>query len=419
MDRIARYLQHDPPALGPALARFRELARSRLDDWELRDGGSLSDGFVKRLQDGSPPTPAELEASPLSWLKAIDRELFDTTAPGAKTPGTPVFDGDDKHWVVRRVRDSTGLNARKCKPGYYTPWHHVLSACIEGIPTQVRSVPHDTARACAQIVGKNAFKIAIARFEDGVVETFSQFEDINLFRMEGFDRPQTRLQSALDALSKACLEAVDCLIFPELTFTPDIARSFAEHLLDSALKFVPNLPPLVVLGSYHEATRTIERPDTRNRALLLAHDGSRLMCFDKRSKVLFKFEPDGPDWAEALAPCETPYELLPLDAGLVGLAICKDLFDGSISDLLRKLDLDWLLVPSMSDKLTQHEGKTKQLHHQSGTVSIVANQAMPGQAGGKSYPCGYVQQGPSPEPCADPFTIVTLSLAASRLRIVK
>jgi hypothetical protein len=42
------------------------------------------------------------------------------------------------------------------------------------------------------------------------------------------------------------------------------------------------------------------------------------MCFDKRSKVLFKFEPDGPDWAEALAPCETPYELLPLDAGLVG-----------------------------------------------------------------------------------------------------
>jgi hypothetical protein len=257
---------------------------------------------------------------------------------------------------VRRVRPGTGFNSRKCKPGYYTPWHHVLSACIEGIPTQVRSVPHDTARACAQIVSKNAFKVAIARFEDGVVETFSQFEDIKLFRMEGLDNPRTRLQSALDA-SKACLEAVDCLIFPELTFTPDIARSFAEHLLDSALTSVPNLPPLVVLGSYHEATRTIERPDTRNRALLLAHDGSQLMCFDKRSKVLFKFEPDGPDWAEALAPCETPYELLPLDAGLVGLAICKDLFDGSISDLLRKLDLDWLLVPSMSDKLTQHEGR--------------------------------------------------------------
>ena len=419
MERIVKYLEQDPPALRPALARFRELAKERLAEWELRDIGESADDCIQQLQNGSPPSTAELEAAPLSWLKAVDQELFDTATPGECSPGTPVLDGDNEHWVVRRTRPGTGFNARRGKPGHYTPWHHVLSACIEGIPTQVRSVPHDTARACTRIVDNNAFKVAIARFEDGAGETFRKFDATKHFRMEALNTPQARLQSALDALTKACDEQVDCLIFPELTFTRGIAQAFAEHLFDASLEPASNLPPLVVIGSYHEATHTIDKPHTRNRALLLAHDGSQLMCHDKRSKVLFKFEPDGPDWEEALAPCETPYELLPLDAGLVGLAICKDLFDGPVSKLLYDLDLDWLLVPSMSDKLTEHQTKTGQLRKQSGTVSIVANQAMPGHTSGTPYPCGYVQQGPKPDPCTNPLTIVSIPLAAHRLRLVK
>lgn len=145
------------------------------------------------------------------------------------------------------------------------------------------------------------------------------------------------------------------------------------------------------------------------------------MRADKRSKVLFKFDPAGPDWGEALLPCDTPFTVLPLEAGLVGLVICKDVFEAPISELLHRLDLDWLLVPSMTDKLGNHHKKTEDLHKQSGTVSVVANQAMPGgQHAADAYPFGYVQRSAVDfQSCADLITVVEVGLPGAKLRIVK
>lgn len=327
-----------------------------------------------------------------------------------------MFDGEDKHWIVRRALPGNGFNFRKGKIGHFTPFHHVLPATLIDIPTEVRGMPQGTAKACQRILRNQAFRLAVVRFEDDAVEILTKFSATELFRMDGLDSPQVRLKSALDAFTTACDQQVDCLIFPELTFTPEIAHQFAEDLLDATLAGPHHhLPALIVLGSYHEPTQSTEQPDTRNRAILLAQDGSRLMHFDKRSEVLFKFEPDGADWVEALSPCDTPYQLLPLEIGLLGLAICKDLFDGPISELLRSIDLDWLLVPSMSNKLNQHQTKTRQLHNQSGTVSVIANQIMPGGDGDGDYPFGYIQQGADPQPCPNPIEIVDIPLRTEHM----
>lgn len=342
---------------------------------------------------------------------AIDQELYETSAPGARRADTPVFDGDEQHWIIRRTSLGCGYSSRLGALGHYLTHHHVLPGRVGRTPTKAVSVPQDTVTGCQSIFERQTFKVAVARFNDSVTETLTRFDKVRHFRMTGVDHPESRLASILAALDTACDASADCIVFPELTSTPEIARCLAEHLLDEALKPARRrLPTLIALGSYHEPTLTDDQPHTRNRAVLLSHDGTRLMHFDKRCKVLFKFEPGGPDWAEALTPCDTPYELLPLEVGLVGLAICKDLFDGPISELLRSIDLDWLLVPSMSNKLNQHQIKTRQLHNQSGTVSVIANQVMPGSNGDDDYPFGYIQQGADPQPCPNPIEIVDIPL---------
>ena len=227
-----------------------------------------------------------------------------------------------------------------------TAWHHVLSACIEGIPTQVRcsSTPSQPAR---KLSVKTPSKVAIARFEDGRQNFSPVRRHQSLFPHGAFDR-QTRLQSALDAPSQRPASKQSVPV-PELTFTPDIAA----RLPSTCSTLLSSLFPTCRRwwsGATAKPRVPSEQPDTRNRALLLAHDGSQLMLRQAQQGAL-QVQPDGPDWANpdlrnALKlPCPLP------TPGWVGLAICKDLFDGSISDLLHaKLDLDWLLVPSMSDK---------------------------------------------------------------------
>lgn len=415
MDRIAQYLQTDPPSLASALARFCQLARAHLGAWELSADKLSIETCISRLRDNQVPTSLELLESPRAWLKAIDQELYETSAPGAWRADTAVFDGDEQHWIIRRTSSGSGFNTRLGALGHYLTNHHVVPAHVGGTPTKAVSVPQATATACKSALEHGAFKIAVVRFDDYVKETLACFDAVHHFRMTGVDRPDSRLASILGALNAARDANVDCIVFPELTTTPEIARRIAEHLLDEAVENSRRLPPLIVLGSYHEPTQGPDQPHTRNRAILLAHDGAQLMHFDKRRKVLFKFEPDGPDWGEALSPCDTPYQLLPLEIGLLGLAICKDLFDGPISELLRAIDLDWLLVPSMSNKLNQHQTKTKQLHNQSGTVSVIANQIMPGSNGDGDYPFGYIQQGADPQPCPNPIEIVDIPLRTEEM----
>jgi hypothetical protein len=50
----------------------------------------------------------------------------------------------------------------------------------------------------------------------------------------------------------------------------------------------------------------------------------------------------------------------------------------------------------MSNKLNQHQIKTRQLHNQSGTVSVIANQVMPGSNGDDDYPFGYISRAQIP-----------------------
>lgn len=264
MEQIARYLQADPPLLGPALARLCQLARAQLGHWDLHADALPHAACLERLQRGAPPTAAELAESPRAWLGAIDEELSTLTAPGARRPETPVFDCDDAHWIIRRSHLPAGYNARPGALSHHLAYHHVLPARIVDIPTRAAAVPHATAAACQSMLDKGRFTFAVVRFDDGVAEELVRFPAITHFRMGGLDKPDLRLASAIDALQAARDAKADCLVFPELTFTPALARAFAEQLLDAALAHTANLPPLIVLGSYHQATGDDDQPPTRN-----------------------------------------------------------------------------------------------------------------------------------------------------------
>lgn len=75
MEQITRYLQTDPPLLGPALARLCQIARAQLGNWDLKADAQPQAACLARLQNGASPTAADLAESPRAWLGAIDEEL--------------------------------------------------------------------------------------------------------------------------------------------------------------------------------------------------------------------------------------------------------------------------------------------------------------------------------------------------------
>jgi len=112
----------------------------------------------------------------------------------------------------------------------------------------------------------------------------------------------------------------------------------------------------------------------------------------------------------------TPLTCLSTPIGLVGMTICRDLFMGSSAAVLQSLPLDWLLVPSMSDKLGLHKMAAKTIHDTRGTVIAVANQQMPDA---QDFDQGFVHHDKYEEGKPG-LTIITVQYSPdSHLRLVK
>ena len=402
MEKVSEYLRQS--LLGPALARLCRLAT------EIGPGGIQCIGeweqqppveekiCLKALRDGTIVTPDKLGSAPLAWLRAIDLFLYEERSARINSR---VSDGGRRFWLVRRTAAGVRRGYRERQLGnlfHHLRYHHVFPASIDGIATEVAPVPEATAAACAAIISRRSLKVAVARFEDKVKERFTKDHSCNHFHLNGLDTIESRKSSAQAAIALARKNRADLLVFPELTLPSKLQHALAEQLMDEAADPDAHQIPFILLGSFHEAL------DGKliNRARLVSQDGSNLLLTDKRFKVTFRFD-DGPEeWGEALQAAPVPFGVLPLDIGLLATTICKDAFDGPIPPVVLAIGPDWLLIPSMTNHLGPHRQKTADLRRGFGTVSIVANQPMPGcTREGADFPHGYIEGPKTRIECTD------------------
>lgn len=416
MEKLAGYLNRDEPLLACALVRLCRLALEigedgmpRLNTWEQKP--SLDDeARQKYLQDGFIP-PESLRDHPLCWLKALDKEL-----PQASSyrPDVPVTEDGAQFWVVRRPKPEVRRGYRDKQYGNlfrHLHFHYVFPANVDGIATCVRPQTEALSQSCARILDKNTLTVAVVRFDDQVQEIIEKDPACTHLHLSGLDCIKRRYDSALHCIDAARTAKVDMLVFPELSIPPEVRKSLMRHLHRESR--TPGLQPIafVLLGSFHE----VIAGKRVNRATLVSHDGMSVLLTDKRAKVTFRF-PDSPadsqeEWGEALQAAPTPFGVLALDIGLLTTAICKDVFDGEIRTVVSKIGPDWLLAPSMTNKIGPHTERTEDLAKAFGTISIVANQPMPGDP---NPPQGYVQTPRGRENCVDSMHIVSIKLDIPR-----
>lgn len=199
-----------------------------------------------------------------------------------------------------------------------------------------------------------------------------------------------RRASAFEQIAAAETAGVHLLVFPELTLSPANQQAIERHLLDRSRQYRPCRIPLIVLGSFHR-----QGEEKRNQARLLwGGDGRRILEHNKYSPAsLDNVTEDFLPGNHAAFLC-TPI-------GNFSLAICKDIFDDFAGLWIDHLAPEWLLVPSLSNSLSQHLATTKKLWNRHRCTSIVANQRIDENApkappSAKTPHFGYIQAGNTP-----------------------
>ena len=415
VERVVQYLEDGAATL--ALVRLCRLACEeesgvmRLGRWE--QAPAMEPEFVKkRLDNERWPDIRELESHPLDWLRGLDEYVHCHTRFHRTVSLT---DGDARFHLIRHVHPHSYPSYRDRQRGnlqYHLRHHRFVPCALHGHPVALQAVSDVCEQAAAAILQRQRLVVAVARFDDGVTEEINWNHGNGHFHMTGLSDAPTRRRSIEAALDFARQHHADLLVFPELTIPADLRDDIRDDLQARASSVgkesdASALPALIALGSFHEQDATHQH---LNRALLVDRFGDVLLTADKRAKVTIAHQ--GRDWGEALQVAPTPCSLLPLDIGLLALAICKDVFDGPVSRQLQDVGLDWLLAPSMTDHLGPHRTNTGNLLRAHGTVSIVANQPMPGcTRSGDAFPCGYVDRPDGPTECANLLTLVEIPLS--------
>lgn len=199
---------------------------------------------------------------------------------------------------------------------------------------------------------------------------------------------EERYRLAIRQIDNAEQHGVTLLIFPELTLSIANQEKIVRWLLRRCRDGSPCRIPLIILGSFHRT----EDGHERNRAILLwGRDGTSIAKHDKYSPATLG------ELTERFIPGQSAL-LLHTPIGNLSLAICKDCIDAYADIWLEQLAPDWLLIPSLSDSVSQHLATTRKLWHAHRCISIVANQPISAEkimveAPPDSPYFGYIQDG--------------------------
>lgn len=163
-------------------------------------------------------------------------------------------------------------------------------------------------------------------------------------------------------LQHVCDPKVDAriVVFPELTSSPDLVALVSETI---------NLAPgtrLVVAGSWHE-----ERDgDGANVAVGVVARSAAVLEHRKMAAFI-----DANHTKEGI---RRGRQLLLYDAGpfRVAVAICKDILDQNVRDLLARHGVNLLLVPALSDKTEDFAAAVDHLVRTNQAVTLVVNGAL-------------------------------------------
>lgn len=364
-------------------ARFNEWAKGFDKTAHLQRRDEVLDWLTRREEgeDYHPPFNLEQGADCLALLSALDECLAERTAhalPAYRKPVTPPG-ADSAFWLLPRQSMFGFLHAQTSNLAFFHP-RHVVVAKTSPLGQLALEVDVAISPATWRKPG-NVLRIAVAAFEDRVRLKVERQGDRVFF--PATDGEAERLASALEMIDAANREGAHILLFPELTLSPGNQRAIQGEIAERKARHLRSSLLLLGLGSFHDhCSLAIGGTTRRNRAYLIdGRDGRPLLYQDKLQIA------QGGDIEEEFQPADRVNTLL-TPWGLMAVAICKDLFDAPASDVFRDLTTDWLLVPSMSDKLEPHREKTSSLWKRHRCISVVANQPFQADISGRR---GYLQ----------------------------
>lgn len=334
--------------------------------------------------DAGCPSPRDFDepADLLALVSVLDQMLAAQIADAAFTVfHQPIQspNGAESFWLLpRRQRVGRGF-LYKTPPDHLDFFHpnHIV------VPVQACQnktvIPIRVAEQKPPSAWPDKLRIAIAAFDDAIVLHHID-QGAGVYFTDTEDEA-ARLLAAKALVTRAEQAQTHILLFPELTLSPKNQAALVEELEHRRRAGNPSSLLLIGLGSFHE-TIPPASGRRRNRARLVSgRDGRPLLFQDKfqtarDANVIEDFHP----------AAEVNALLLPI--GLLAIAICKDLFDSRSAWLWTQLMPEWLLTPSMSDKLEPHKAKTVELWNQHCCITLVANQPY---SPGKTDSRGYIQ----------------------------
>ncbi len=417
MEKVAEFI--NAKSFRHALARLCRLAGSStsdgrrvLDDWEnqYKEGDMMLMDAIDRIESidnrESLITSEEVETDPLLWLQALDNFCVRINPKSYGYLRNPrIDDGEGQVWMLPIYQQAESCGGGKRRQfGNIAYW---LKHCRvvpqnnpQGILVNVAGIPRGYHDWLAGRFSARTIRIAVVHFDDGVRTNLSDSDKKpSNFICKDISDTETRLASALHHISEAKKRDAHILVMPELTITPDIRSRIVSELQQLHRKNGEKHSlsvPLIVLGSFHEQ---VEKGWRNHAEAMLGLDGKLLFGCDKRKPVTFENRKEGIE----CAPNDFTCVFTPL--GLMALAICKDVFEGEPAIVLASLPLDWLLVPSMTDKLNPHKATAKAMYDTLGTIVVVANQESPSA----STPVrGFVQHQKYKE-CTEALEIVSVN----------
>lgn len=320
-----------------------------------------------------PVNPFDVQAIYLAMMSALDDLLAEKLRAERLLPSIePVKDdANQEYWVIPR-KPSGFLFKQPVYLDFFHPNNLIMKAKSfrDEIGTIDFSIkPFD----CLDNKHPNQLRLAIANFNDDYILQGDELGQSRFFTCTSND--DARLHAAKEMMVTAEKQGAHILLFPELTLSP-ANQSAVRDWLEQRLINNESSPLLLIgLGSFHENCKESNQNIQRNRAhVIYGSDGRVLIEQDK-------FCPAAAGKGETAINenfargCRVNAVMTPF--GLLGVAICKDLFDESAEWIWKHLSPSWLLVPSMSDQLDRHKEKTAELLKRHGCTSAVANQNIP------------------------------------------
>ncbi len=363
-----------------ALVRLWHLAKqpaagggTQLDQWSQRPVDELatkriSEHFGKRK---TPLSERDLEARPTDVIRALDQEI--DAQKGKKPAFVPIETEGETYFLIQGSSHKGIEHQQAVRFGNYTHRHLVVPACLlNNVTTRLHTLAEQAPFSHKHLAKRRKeaeprLRIALGHFPDFHQISWSTVktdEARNIGFATGTQGENERLAAAKTQIAEAEKEQADLLIFPELTLSESVQEQLRDWLLQRDEQKNPCSISLIVLGSFHVRSESIARNRSR---LLQGKNGRNILSHDKFSPASIG------GFTESFTPGQYA-QLLCTPIGNLSLAICKDCIGDYWDIWLKQLCPDWLLIPSLSDKVNLHQQATKSLWNHHRSTSLVANQ---------------------------------------------